>query len=204
MFPIGEGKKTKHSVKISRSSAMMKMLLCLLVSISTISTISTVSAASACSNNQIDCSGRGQCLNNSIVNLSSCLCDDEYIRWPIGNVFDCNYKQDRATVPFALHFVFGLPTGCGAFMLGENNWGISQVVIFWGGIVILCVVSCCLMATEGNTQPGRTTENCVQCSVYCAALLWGLAVFAMWISVLVLIGTGKFTDENGAPIVPLQ
>ena len=67
-------------------------------------------------------------------------------------------------------------------MLGQNAYGIAQVVLFWGGIIFTCV----LLAVVGK-------------SAYCFYVPLIFVWFALWITSLVYIGNGTFVDKNGAP-----
>jgi hypothetical protein len=141
-----------------------------------------IQSAFNCTNPTIDCSGRGQCLNGT-----KCLCDDNYITYPSDSRPQCNYKQETRLVPFLLSMIFGEFTGCGAFMLGENAWGVSQLVVFWVPIIFAVCLSYCLLDMNDII-------------IGCLGCLWVSAIIGMYIAVLVLIGTAEFTDQEGAPL----
>jgi len=126
------------------------------------------------------CSGRGQCLPQAKPG-QACLCDDGYITFDAANNQECNYKQTQRLPAFLVEFFFGIVSGAGCFMLGENGWGSAQIVLFWVG---LCVA---VAAQKSETAAGA-----------CFYLLWSLALLAVEIAALVLIGSAEFTDKNGA------
>ena len=132
-----------------------------------------------CTNPVIDCSARGQC-----VSPTQCICDDNYITFNPSGAVQCNYKQQLILEPWLLHFFFGGLTGVGCFMLNQINYAVTQVVVFWGGCVFLGVLL---------GSGARELAICFTCML-------AAVILALQVTTLVYIGTGHFTDENGAPL----
>jgi hypothetical protein len=96
---------------------------------------------------------------------------------------ECNYKQTKWAAPFLLQFFLGFPTGCGAFMVGREDYGGAELGLFWGGLILSCAV-------------GAWNKDCGLCT-YTVVTLTNLA---LWITILVKIGNQDFTDAQGAPL----
>ena len=177
---------------ISSLVAQMSRLRLFVLVVLLVGAAATAGVVSNCSNPVLQCAGRGQCTNPyGNATDSQCLCNDNYITFPPDHYPECNYKQDVRIGPFLLQFFFGAFTGCGAFMEGENGWGIAQVVLFWGGTIVGCILKAILKQNDNNVVAGLIV-------IYIVAL--PLAIIAIDIVVLVFIGSGKFTDSNGAPM----
>jgi hypothetical protein len=152
-----------------------------------------VNALNNCSDPIIDCSARGVCLPNK-----SCLCNDGYITWPTNNEYECNYKQTKKLGPFLCQFFTGFATGCGAFMLGQYDYAISELLLFVLFLTMLCAICCLLVRTESDNESKRVM--CAYAFVQCTLLLTLLIEFALWFSTIIFIIVGGFTDKNGAPL----
>lgn len=171
-----------------------------------LSTILSLSAA--CLNETTPCSGHGLCIQNS-----TCKCDYGYIKWPRDNSVDCNYLQKKAGIPFACHVaVIGLFTGIGPFLLGRDDWGAAEILLFWlfpvnlaiqALFVCFCsmfmVTATVLMPWLGSTKDSTPCETCFNIWNH----VWVAAIFFLWLTSLILIGGGYMQDGNGAPIIGL-
>jgi hypothetical protein len=146
-----------------------------------------------CSDAVVDCSGRGVCLPNT-----ECLCNDGYITWPKDNVYQCNYKQTKKLGPFLCQFFIGIATGCGAFMLGEYTYAVSELLLFVILVFTLCSICCCFMHSDSE-HVSKHVEYITVC-LHCTVMLSVLIIFALWLSVIIFISVGGFTDKNGAPL----
>lgn len=144
-----------------------------------------------CSVPIIDCSGRGQC----IPITKTCLCDDGYITWPSDNTYECNYKQTKKLGPFLCQIFIGWFSGCGAFMLGQYDYAITELLLFILFLVSLCIHVCLHDLIQGN----KLNIKIAACGIIgnSLALLLPLIIFALWIAVIVF---GGFNDKNGAPL----
>lgn len=134
------------------------------------------------------CSGRGQC----DIATGQCLCNDGYISFPPEKKLNgpqCSYKQETPTLAFVLHFFIGLETGVGAFILGEDSYGAAQLVTFWVATIFGCLIGAC----------GESSDSLalIFTSISVSSFL---ASTGLWITILVKIGQGDFTDSNGAPL----
>jgi hypothetical protein len=136
-----------------------------------------------------NCSYRGRCNDMQTY----CICNDGYITFGVTDK-QCNYKQKETLIAFLLEFFLGVPGGAGYFYLGQTYMGVGQLLLFWVGLIPLCLLTCCLVAgSEGGAVAGM-------CCAYLYIFLWGIATSGWWIAALVTIGTGKITDGHGAPI----
>lgn len=149
-----------------------------------------------CTNPYFQCSAHGGCtfphgVNNPLD--SHCYCDTNYITWPEDHYPECNYHQKGRVLPFVLEIFLGWFTGVGAFVCGQVGWGIGQLLLCWLGLLPFCLL--------GFIQGCRRQKfDCAELFVPCYQLLWMLAVVALEIATLVMIGDGRFKDENGAPM----
>jgi hypothetical protein len=154
-----------------------------------------------CTNAYLQCSGNGMCTDpvgftNNLTN-STCYCANNYITWPAEAYPECNYAQTKRLLPFLLHLFLGPYTGVGAFMLGEVGVGVAEVVIFFFGLLPLCIYCICIEGDVDTTNPKHTCGECVKL-VY--ILIWIFVITGIYIGVLVNIGTAVYTDKNNAPL----
>lgn len=134
-----------------------------------------------------DCSGNGYCLSPR-----ACRCFDNYITFPAKNqVPQCNYKQTTALAPFLLQFFLGWFTGVGPFMLGQYPFAIAELLV--------CTPLMCILCGAVFKFMNHDKDFMAMCS-YCLSCFCVLAIFGLWISSLIFIGTFQWTDVNGAPI----
>lgn len=98
--------------------------------------------------------------------------------------------------PFLLEFFLEIPTGVGAFMLGAHGlrytgFAIAQVVVLWGGIVVLAFVVMCSLIKDSRVG---------LCLGICGLLSWITMVLGLNIGACIQIGTSTWTDKQGAPL----
>ena len=147
-------------------------------------------AAFNCTNSVEDCDARGVCVSNA------CRCDDNYVTHPADHYPACNYKQLARTGPFVCHLFVGSFTGCGAWMASNDEWGLASLLTFWVPVVFICCIACAIITMEDRADAG----TCVTMCGYCFAVLWLLAVVALWVALLVLIGSGALKDGHGVSL----
>lgn len=153
------------------------------------------------------------CEHGHYIQNSTCICEYGYIKWPKDNPTDCNYEQKKAGIPFACHIaVIGLFTGIGPYLLGRDDWGTAQLLLFWLFFVNLAIQAMALcfcgmfevtakviMPWMGESKKKSKCETCI--GVW--NVLWGSAIVILWMTALILIGGGYMRDGNGASIVGL-
>lgn len=143
-----------------------------------------------CTNPALQCSGRGLCTDpTGVPNVTSvCLCDDGFLTWPEGAYPECNHKKTSKLVPFLLTAFVGWLSGAGAFMIGATGWGSAELLVFWVGLLSLMLTAC----TMDKNDWGHL--------ISCLGCVWVIAIIALWVCVLALIGDGQLTDKQGAPL----
>lgn len=135
-----------------------------------------------CNNSLVDCSGHGNCVISN--GTFECECDRNYITWPMTNYKSCNYKQQTWKDPFIAQLLFGYASGIGPFLLGNNNWGVLELLVTWlGWIPAVCVLQLC--KGEGS-------------SIFFGS--WIFAIVALWLIFLGLIAGRILPDGEGAPL----
>jgi hypothetical protein len=122
--------------------------------------------------------GHGMCV------ADKCMCDDGWLTF--ANSTECDYEQKSRTTAFWLEFFFAVG-GAGYIYLGYLDLGIYQMVIFSFGLGIGC------FCIDLNYVYKDNLSKC------CIFIIFG-AIFTWWSYVLIEIGTGKMTDDSGAPI----
>jgi len=140
--------------------------------------------------NSAQCDYHGTCK----VDGTGCMCDSEYATHN-SDIIQCNYKRKSTLLVFLLQFFLGIPTGVGYFILGLNGLGAGQLVLFWLGLIPVCVLGCAMAGGGGGS--GGAAGICLST---CYILCWLVGILAWEIYFLVMIGTGKQEDSNNVPL----
>ncbi len=133
-----------------------------------------------CTNALVDCSARGICANSDL-----CVCNDGYITYRNTPNVQCNYQQAKVLGPFLAQFIIGWFSGAGCFMIHEIGFGVSQILVFWVPLLV-------------NTFFKKRIDEDKE---YYLTWFYVLAITALWVTSLVMIGSFQFTDKNGAPMI---
>lgn len=132
------------------------------------------------------CSYRGVC-----VNANECMCDDGYITYRPSSDVQCNYRQKKALIAFLLEFFLPI-VGAGEWYLGNTGYAIGQLIYFFGGLILLCIIPCIFVKCIGADK--------TKAIGYFYGFLWLCGLIAYWIYEFVVTGTAIRLDGNGAPI----
>lgn len=149
--------------------------------------------------NSTDCVCPGKCLAYAETNdgKSGCFPND---CWKWDDVNDNCVKEGKPFVPAIV--LQGIPF-TGAFGSGWGNigrWDLFAVYMgtVFGGLVFICIMSCCIMSG------GEDCKDCGLCAGYCFALLWAIAIVALWIWGIVEIANkpdAPWTNWKGEAIM---
>lgn len=129
---------------------------------------------------------------------TACICTNGYITFISTDGTECNYKQKNPILAFCLELFLGIPAGAGYFYIGQIGLAVGQLILFWVGIVFVCLIACCGVFTKGG---GDTVIVIVFAAMYLCLFIGG--VFAWWVYALVIIGQGYALDGNGAAVPQL-
>jgi len=144
------------------------------------------------------CNYNGRCNDEK----TECVCDKGYITFESSDGTQCNYQQKNTLTAFLLEFFLGAEAGAGYFYIGQTGMAVGQLLLFWVGLVPLCLILCC-----GVVSSEKLDSGCVGITFAVFGCLyvvgWFVGILAWWIYALVTIGQGSVHDGNGAPIPQL-
>ena len=149
----------------------------------------------------VECSGRGQCLDDTSDSDDICLCDDGYTTHDADEDIECNYQQKEQLTAFLLSFFLG-GAGGGRFYL--ENWTLAALKLsFCIGFpcIICCVMCCCGIGAGLSSDLGGSTSDGFQVAGgftgCCCMCIYVLGVLAWCLTDIILIGIGDAKDGNG-------
>ena len=140
-----------------------------------------------------ECDYSGTCTTDG----SSCICDSGHITFESDGSVQCNYKQKSSLAAFLLQFFLGVEGGAGYFYLGKTVLGVGQLLLFWLGLIPVCLIMCGVMGSSASGSDG--VAACCGCLGVLYTICWVCGTLAWQIYALVQIGTGNELDGNGAP-----
>lgn len=135
------------------------------------------------STNGIECNGHGRCVNNSRTDYQfKCRCFDKYAK------DDCSYKRKSQKTAFGVTWVYlGCICGVERFYLGYTGIGVTFLLL--GLLATGMGCASCFSLLGGKSGFFIFLRVLTACA--------GVAIFAIWIYELVIIGKGQLKDANG-------
>ena len=142
------------------------------------------------------CSYRGICREDGLT----CHCDKGFATFDSVDGNQCNYEQKGPFGIWLLEFFFGPYTGAGYFQAGRIGLGVGQLMLFWGGIIFMCVMACCAGVFAKGNSVKYGLGDILGCVGGCFIVCWILGILVWWIYALVTFAQGSVADGNGVSI----
>ncbi len=85
--------------------------------------------------------------------------------------------------------------GAGWFYLNRLDFALAQLLVT---VVPCCAILCFTMIFVGTNADNNGDK--LNAAVLCVRCVFVLASFALWLHGVIVIGTGKATDDNGVSV----
>jgi hypothetical protein len=121
---------------------------------------------------------------------TACICDSHVVTFPKDSVDKCDYHQENTAGAFCMEFFLGV--------FGGGYWFLGYFALA-GGQLALTVGSNLLWFVFGGTHDNVGTTGEPGIARYWRRIS-GTGIFAWWLYAIIMIGMGKYTDRNGAPM----